>query len=164
MKAIIEQKSNEVNRLVNDLKDATSILVFEYHGVPTKIITSIRKNLHNANAIMYVAKNNIFNRAFKLANINFISEMNGPNAIIISHGDQIVPFKEVNNLIKEYSKVVYKKGIIENSTIIDNNQLSQIASIPNRESLYSMVLSCLQAPIRNFLYGLKAIADTKPQN
>ena len=161
MKAIIQEKINDVETLVNDLKGATSILAFEYHTVPAKEITAVRCELHKNNAKMYVAKNNIFNRAFKLANIS-LNELTGPNAIIIAHGDEIAPFKEVHKLIGNYKQVVYKQGMISNSPVTPE-QLAQIANIPSRTGLYSMLLSCLQGPIRNFLYGLKSVGEKKPQ-
>lgn len=161
MKAIIQEKINDVETLVNDLKGATSILAFEYHTVLAKEITAVRRELHKSNAKMYVAKNNIFNRAFKLANIS-LNELTGPNAIIIAHGDEIAPFKEVHKLIGTYKQVVYKQGMISNYPITPE-QLAQIANIPSRSGLYSMLLSCLQGPIRNFLYGLKSVGEKKPQ-
>ena len=161
MKAIIQEKINDVETLVNDLKGAISILAFEYHTVPAKEITAVRRELHKNNAKMYVAKNNIFNRAFKLANIS-LNELTGPNAIIIAHGDEIAPFKEVHKLIGNYKQVVYKQGMISNSPVAPE-QLAQIANIPSRSGLYSMLLSCLQGPIRNFLYGLKSVGEKKPQ-
>lgn len=162
MKAVIQQKVNDVNAMVEDLKDASCVLAFEYHGVPASLITKTRRILHEAKAKMYVAKNNIYNRAFSAAGIKHFNELSGPNAIIISHGDEIVPFKQIHELIAHNKKVVYKKGII-GSTIIEADKLASLASIPSRDGLYSMLLSCLQAPIRNFLYGIKAVDESKPQ-
>ena len=162
MKAIIQKKINEVEALVNDLKGATSILAFEYHTIPAKTITDLRRELHKNNAKMYVAKNNIFNRAFKLANMTSFTELSGPNAIIIAHGDEIIPFKEIHKLLSNFKQAIYKVGILGKETILPD-QLAQVANIPSRNGLYSMFLSCLQGPIRNFLYGLKSISEKKPQ-
>ena len=52
--------------------------------------------------------------------------------------------------------------MISNSPVTPE-QLAQIANIPSRAGLYSMLLSCLQGPIRNFLYGLKSVGEKKPQ-
>ena len=160
MKAIVEKKINDVNELVNDLQKATSVLAFEYHGVDAKAITAMRKVLHTANAKMYVAKNNIFNRALKLANITQIKELEGPNALIVAQGDEIIPFKQVNDLMKHYNKVVFKQGTI-GTNVVEAAQLAEIASIPSKDGLYSMLLSCLQGSIRNLAYGLKAVSEQK---
>lgn len=162
MKQIIKNKASEVTLLATDLEKATSVLVFEYHGVSAKVITTLRNSLHKANAKMYVSKNNIFNRAFKEANIVNVPEFVGPSAIIISRGDQLTSFKEIYKLLKDGNKLVYKLGLIDTSIILPN-QLSTIASIPSKEGLLSMLLSCLQGPVRNLLYGLTSLSETKQQ-
>ena len=152
MKAIIEKKINDVNSLVNDLQKATSVLAFEYHGVDAKAITAMRRALHKANAKMYVAKNNIFNRALKQANFSQFNELAGPNALIVAQGDEIVPFKQIHELMKAFKQVVFKQAA---------SQLAELASIPSKEGLFSMLLSCLQGSIRNLAYGLKAVSEHK---
>ena len=79
-------------------------------------IAAVRRVLHDSNAKMYVAKNNIFNRAFKLANVP-LAELSGPNAIIVAHGDEVIPFKEIHKLMNTYKQVVYKCGIIGKETV-----------------------------------------------
>ena len=68
----------------------------------------------------------------------------------------MMKFKVVYDAMKNNKAVKYKFGYLENK-IITNEQLPTIAAIPNRDGLYSMVLSCLLAPIKKLLYGLKAI-------
>ncbi|MDR0857107.1 MAG: 50S ribosomal protein L10 [Mycoplasmataceae bacterium] len=160
MKEIITQKAQLSNDLAEDLKKAKSFLVFEYMGLTAKEITSLRKKLHEANAKMYIAKNNIFNRAVKLSGNEGFEEITGPCSIIASFGDEIAPFKEIYDIIKAHSFIKYKDGIIE-SNHIPANRLEALSTMPNREGLYSMLLSCLQASVRNFLYGLKAVGETK---
>ena len=113
MKAIIQKKVNEVESLTNDIKGATSILAFEYHTVPAKNIAAVRRVLHDSNAKMYVAKNNIFNRAFKLANVP-LAELSGPNAIIVAHGDEVIPFKEIHKLMNTVELLVMKPFFLNN--------------------------------------------------
>lgn len=160
MKSVIAKKEADSQSLAEELKGCKSFLVFEYLGLNAKEATALRRRLHEADAKMYVAKNNIFNRALKSAGIDKISDISGPNALIISKGDEILPFKEIDGIIKKYKFIKFKGGIIDNQ-LVDQQSLSQIASIPGREGLYSMLLSCLQAPIRNFLYGIKAVGDQK---
>ena len=40
-------------------------------------------------------------------------------------------------------------------------EVSSIAKLPNKEGLISMLLSCLQAPVRQFACTVKAVADAK---
>ena len=64
--------------------------------------------------------------------------------------------------MKSYKKVVFKGGVI-GKTIVTADQLGVLASIPGREGLLSMLLSVIQAPIRNLACGIKAIGESKQQ-
>jgi large subunit ribosomal protein L10 len=161
MKISTQNKINAVNELSSNLKDATSILIFEYHGVPTSIIAKTRKRLHDAKATIFVAKNNIFNRALKENNLyDKLGELSGPNAMIISHGDEILPFKEVFNLSTEYKLVTYKNGLINND-LIGQDKLKELSSIPSRDALFATLLGCLQFSIKKFLLDCVEISKAK---
>jgi len=160
VKPIIQQKEKDSLQLAENLKKAKSFLVFEYQGLDAKQSTLLRKKLHAANAKMFVAKNNILNRAFAAASINQVSEISGPNALIIGFEDEIAPFKEIAEIIKINKNIKYKIGLIEND-LIKPEQLASLAAIPSREGLYSMLLSCLQASISNLARGIKAVGESK---
>lgn len=162
VKAIIQQKETTSKALAEKISQAKSIIVFEYLGLTAKELTSLRKKLHAVNAKIYVAKNNIYSRAFTIAKIEGFSSMQGPNALLIASGDEVAPFKEIYDIVKTHKFVKYKDGVLE-SNHIAASQLAQIASIPGREGLLSMLLSCLQASIRNLAYGIQAIGEHKPQ-
>lgn len=162
MKTIIQAKEQESKKIAEYLTKAKSILIFEYLGLTAKELTALRKKLHVANAKMYVSKNNIYNRAIGLAKLEGFAPLQGPNAILIAEGDAIVPFKELHEIMETHAFVKYKDGILESNHIAPS-ELAKIASIPGREGLLSMLLSCLQASIRNLAYGIKAVGEHKAQ-
>ena len=45
---------------------------------------------------------------------------------------------------------------------MDEAGVKAIESLPNREGMLSMLLSVLQAPVRNIAYAVKAVAEAKP--
>jgi large subunit ribosomal protein L10 len=160
MKQIIEKKETLSKELAEDLKKAKAIILFEYLGLNAKTLTALRKKLHTANAKMYVQKNNIFRRALALANVEGFGEISGPNALLVAFGDEIAPFKEINEVIKIHNFVKYKNGRLVND-MVSASKLASIANIPGREGLLSMLLSCLQTSIRNLAYGIKAVGEHK---
>jgi large subunit ribosomal protein L10 len=160
VETIIQAKEQESKELAAQLVQAKSIIIFEYLGLTAKELTALRKKLHMGNAKMYVSKNNIYNRAISLAKLEGFSPLQGPNAILIANGDEIIPFKELHEIIKSHNFVKYKDGILE-ARHITPDELTKIASIPGREGLLSMLLSCLQASIRNLAFGIKAIGEHK---
>ncbi|MDR2654119.1 MAG: 50S ribosomal protein L10 [Mycoplasmataceae bacterium] len=160
MKKVIEGKIKSVEELKNEINSAKSIVIFEYLGLTAKKISDLRKTLHNANAKMYVCKNNIFNRAFKDSNNPQITNLKGPTAVIISKGDEIVAFREISELLKEFKFINFKSGILDGS-VVGIDKLQTIASLPNKNGLLSMLLSVLKAGITKFAFALNEVKSTK---
>jgi len=158
-KAIIEQKAKATDEFAGKIKVAKSFLVFQYLGLTVKELTDMRAKLHKEGASIEIVKNNVLNRSLKANNIN-VDAIKGPSAVILCNGDEICSFKAISEIMKKKNFVNFKFGYLENQ-IIKPDQLAQIASIPGRNGLYSMLLSCLTAGIRNFLYGLNAVGKTK---
>ena len=87
---------------------------------------------------MKVIKNSILSRAAKKAGLEGMDEVfTGPTAVAFSNEDG---------------------GIIEGK-VSSLEEITALAKLPNREGLLSMLLSVLQAPVRNVAYAVKAVAD-----
>lgn len=155
-KKIIELKIEKTANCVEKIKKAKSFLIFEYFGLDVKKMTKMRTKIHEKKASISIIKNNILNRALNEAKIENVPEMVGPNAVMFCNDDEIIGFKTIYEVMKDNKKVKYKFGYLENK-IVTNEQLPVIASIPSKDGLYSMILSCLLGPIKKLLYGLKAI-------
>ena len=161
MKAIIEKKQNEVNEVAELIDNSKSFIIFEYQGLNAFLITNLRKEIVKNEGKLKVLKNSILDRAFVKQSINeFKDNLVGPNAIAFSFGDEISVFKSIVGIAKNHDFIKIKGGFF-NSKFVDVNEIKTIASIPGREGLYSMLLSCFTFPIRSVLYALKAIVDTK---
>ena len=63
-------------------------------------------------------------------------------------------------MLKEAKALEIKGGIIEGK-VSSLEEITALAKLPNREGLLSMLLSVLQAPIRNVAYAVKAVAEKK---
>ncbi len=48
--------------------------------------------------------------------------------------------------------------------LTSKDEIKELASIPGREGLLSMLVSVLQAPIRDFAYAVKAVAESKDED
>lgn len=159
----IQAKQDFVQTIANELKQAKSFIVFEYSGLTAKNITDLRFTLNKSGSKLRILKNNILKRAIELANIQgFDGMIVGPNAIAMAFEDEINPIKSVNDVATDFEVVKIKGAYLENN-FADINKVKQIASIPSRDGLYSMFLSCLQSPIRSFLYAVKAVSETKSE-
>jgi large subunit ribosomal protein L10 len=159
-KEILATKKKQITEIASILKDAKSFLFFDYLGLSAKKMTAVRRQLHALGGKIYIEKNNIFNRALEENKIKDFDELVGPSALICSCDDEIAPFKAVYELSKEFNFVKFKGGFLENK-FVASEQIKDIATLPSRDELYSMFLSVLQGPIRNFLYALKGLEGSK---
>lgn len=160
MKKIIEYKDNLSSEISEKIKSAKSFIVFEYSGLTAKEMTTLRKTLFKTHSNVMVLKNNILRRALDKADIKDFGELVGPNAIAWGNEDEMAPLKEVFNLTKDHDFMKIKGSYLEGK-FLDEEKTKSIASLPGREGLYSMFLSCLTGPIRGVLYALKAVEEKK---
>ena len=160
MRKIIQYKDKLTNEVSEKLQNSKSFIIFKYSGLTAQEITELRKKLLPSGSKVAIYKNNILQRALEKAKIKGFETLKGPNAIAWSTEDEIAPLKEIYELSKTHDFLEIKGSYLEN-TFLDVQKTTSIASLPNREGLYGMFLSCLTAPIRSVLYALKAVADTK---
>ncbi|VUX19300.1 50S ribosomal protein L10 [Streptococcus pasteurianus] len=87
----------------------------------------------------------------------------GPSAVAFSNEDVVAPAKIINDFAKDAEALEIKGGAIEGS-VSSKEEILALATLPNREGLLSMLLSVLQAPVRNVALAVKAVADNKEDN
>lgn len=160
---ILQQKQELVNLIADKIEKAGSTVVVEYRGLTVKEVTELRKTLREEGCEMVVFKNSMTQRAVeKLGYNDLLQSLTGPNAIAVSN-DEIAASRVLSKFAKKHDKLVIKAGIVENK-VIDATEIAQLASLPNKEGMLSMLLSCLQSPISSFARATKAIADAKEAN
>ncbi|MBQ9036745.1 MAG: 50S ribosomal protein L10 [Erysipelotrichaceae bacterium] len=160
---ILQQKQELVNLIADKIEKAGSTVVVEYRGLTVKEVTELRKTLREEGCEMVVFKNSMTQRAVeKLGYNDLLQSLTGPNAIAVSN-DEIAASRVLSKFAKKHDKLVIKAGIVENK-VIDAAEIAQLASLPNKEGMLSMLLSCLQSPISSFARATKAIADAKEAN
>ena len=158
-KAIIEQKETLVNEVSEEMKNSASTVVVEYRGLTVEKISQLRRELRKQDATMKVYKNSIVSRAANLVGYSELDEeLTGPNAIVFSKTDSTGAAKLLTKFAKRNEELVVKGGIVEGK-YVDAKGMKVVATLPNKEGMLSMLLGCLQAPIRNFACAVKAVAD-----
>ncbi|MBQ0139402.1 MAG: 50S ribosomal protein L10, partial [Kurthia sp.] len=142
---------------------AASVVVVDYRGLTVAQVTELRKQLREAGVEFKVYKNTLTRRAAESVGFEGINEfLTGPNAIAFSNEDVVAPAKIINDFAKKNEALEIKAGIIE-GTIASVEDVKALAELPSREGLLSMLLSVLQAPVRNFALATKAVAEQKEE-
>ncbi len=163
MSSAIELKKQIVEEITDKLKSSVSTIVVDYRGLNVSEITELRKQLREAGVEFKVYKNTLTRRAAEAAELEGLNEyLTGPNAIAFSKEDVVAPAKIIHEFAKKNEALEIKAGVIEGN-LATVEDVKALAELPSREGLLSMLLSVLQAPIRNFALVAKAVAEQKEE-
>lgn len=163
MSSVLEQKKQLVDEITGKFKNSVSTVVVDYRGLNVAEVTELRKQLREAGVEFKVYKNSLTRRAAEAAELNGLADvLTGPNAVAFSTDDVIAPAKILNDFAKKHEALEIKAGVIEGN-VSSVEEIKALAELPSREGLLSMLLSVLQAPIRNFALAAKAVADQKEE-
>lgn len=161
MSRAIEAKKVRVEEITEKFQTAATAVVVDYRGLSVSQVTELRKQLREAGVEFKVYKNTMTRRAVEVAGLEGLNEsLTGPNAIAFSTEDVVAPAKILNDFAKKNEHLEIKAGVIE-GTIATAEDIKALAELPSREGLLSMLLSVLQAPMRNFAVVTKAVAEQK---
>lgn len=159
MSSVIELKKQIVDEITDKLKNSVSTVVVDYRGLSVAEVTELRE----AGVEFKVYKNSMVRRAADAAELSDLNAaLTGPNAIAFSTEDVVAPAKILNDFAKKHEALELKAGVIEGN-VATADEIKALADLPSREGLLSMLLSVLQAPIRNFALVTKAVAEQKEE-
>ncbi len=162
-KEIIAKKAAIVEEVVEKFEKASSVVVVDYRGLTVEEVTNLRKELREAGVEMRVIKNTYLKRAADKAGYEGLDEtFSGPTAVAFA--DEVTaPARILSKFAEDHEALEIKGGMIEGK-VVSLEEIHALAKLPNREGMLSMLLSVLQAPVRNFAYAVKAVADSKEED
>ncbi|NGM85385.1 50S ribosomal protein L10 [Paenibacillus sp. 7124] len=161
---VIEAKQEAVDVVTGKLQNSITTVVADYRGLNVAQVTELRKQLREAGVEFQVLKNTLLRRATAAAELSELDEvLTGPTAIAFSENDAVAPAKILNDFAKKNDALKLKGGVVEGK-VVNEAQIKALAELPSREGLLSMLLSVLQAPMRNFALAVKAVADKEEQS
>ncbi|HLR71918.1 MAG TPA: 50S ribosomal protein L10 [Pseudogracilibacillus sp.] len=161
--ATIDAKKQVVKEITEKFNESQSSVLVDYRGLDVAEITALRKELRDNNVDYKVYKNTLARRAVADTDLSDLEEtLVGPTAIAFGKDDVIAPAKILHEFSKKHEALEIKGGVIE-GRVATLDEIKELSTLPDYEGLVSMLLSVLQAPIRNLAYATKAIADEKEE-
>ncbi|HGA4129943.1 TPA: 50S ribosomal protein L10 [Streptococcus agalactiae] len=157
--AIIAKKAEQVELIAEKMKAAASIVVVDSRGLTVEQDTNLRRSLRESDVEFKVIKNSILIRAAEKAGLEDLKELFvGPSAVAFSNEDVIAPAKVISDFAKDAEALEIKGGSVDGK-FTSVEEINALAKLPNKEGMLSMLLSVLQAPVRNVAYAVKAVAE-----
>ena len=158
---IIEQKKNEVAKLAEEMKAAKIVLLTEYRGITVDADTKLRRDLRSSNTNYRIIKNNITRRALAEAGIEGLEEqLVGPVAVVMNNEDYLEAAKTIYSFTKDNDYYKIKGGVIEGK-VMSAEEIIEIAKLPSRDTLLSMLAGALLGNITKLAIGLDQVRIKK---
>lgn len=158
---IREEKAALVEEIAGKLAQSKSAVVTDYRGLTVAEVTELRKQLREAGIEYRVLKNTLTRLATAKSSMTDLDVyLKGPSAIAFGIEDAVTPAKILNGFANKVKTLEIKGGIVEGK-LVDAEGIKELANLPSREGLLSMLLSVLQAPLRNLAYATKQVAEQK---
>lgn len=160
-------KKEVVAELVEKIKKAQSVVFVDYQGIKVNEETALRKQMRESGAEYLVAKNRLFKIALKESGVedSFDEVLEGTTAFAFGYADPVAPAKAVFDLAKAKAKAkqdVFKiKGGYLTGKKVSIAEVEELAKLPSRDQLLSMLLNSMLGPVRKLAYATVAIADKK---
>ncbi len=158
-----EEKAKLVQGIADKFSASKSTIATDYRGLNVAELTELRKQLREAGIEYRVLKNTMSRRALEQLGISGFDEyLTGPTALAFGQEDPVAPAKILNDFSKRHKALELKGGIVE-GRVVDGAEVVNLAGLPSREGLLSMLLSVLQAPMRNLAYAVKQVSEQKSE-
>ncbi|CAM3585476.1 50S ribosomal protein L10 [Marinicrinis lubricantis] len=156
---VLEQKQQKVSEVSEKLRDSASTVIADYRGLNVAQVTELRKTLREAGVEFEVLKNTLMRRATAETELTDLDEhLTGPTAVAFSKEDAVAAAKILSQFAKKNEHLKIKAGVVEGK-VVSESEIKALADLPSREGLLSMLLSVLQAPVRNFALAVKAVSE-----
>lgn len=158
--ATIQRKVEQVAAVTDKFKSSGSAIFVDYLGLSVEQVTTLRNQLYAQGCELKVIKNNIIKRAAdEVGYVGLENVFSGPSAVAFGKGDTNVS-KIIYDFAKKNNQLEVKAGVVEGK-VMNAQDLKVYSTLPNKDGMLSMLLSVLQAPIRNIALAVKAVAEQK---
>ena len=155
---VLQEKQAFVDQLTEKLNGATTGVIVNYSGITVADDTTLRRQLREAGVEYTVVKNTLLKRAAEAANLNGLDDaLHGTTALAIC--DDYTAAAKVLSKYAEGSKTFKIKAGFMDGEVIGADKVEELAKLPSKEGLLSMLLSVLNGPIRGLAVGLNAIVE-----
>ena len=134
---ILAKKQEVIDEIKDKINNSNGVVLFDYRGLTDAEAKELRRSLRNSGSDYKVYKNTLMARALNDLNIDLADNLTGPSALAYST-DQIAPIKILTDFAKKHPAVILKVGIVDNE-VTDKGKLANLATIPSRDGLLTML-------------------------
>ena len=156
---VLSEKQAIVEALTQRLKAANSGVLVDYKGITVDEDTVLRTEMRKSGIEYTVIKNTLARFAINNVGFNELDDvLNGTTSLATTEGDPIAPFRILNDYSKKMNERFNIKAAFMEGKILSDGEIKELASLPSKEALVSVVLGTMLAPITSLAVVLDQIA------
>lgn len=151
------QKAKQIEELKEKFERAVGIVQAEYRGLGAATMDKLRAELRRGNVELKVIKNRLARIAAKGTNAEKLSEnFKGPISLAFGYDNPVAPAKILAEFAKKEKQFLIVGGMAEGECY-NGEQMRKIGSLPDKNTLLSMMLRTMQGPATNFVSVLDGV-------
>ena len=149
-----KKKQEVINEFKDKFNSSKSMIVIDARGLTALEYDELRNLLRISGSIMKTYKNTLARRGLNELNINIDEYLEGPSTFTF---DEISAIKALDSFKIKHKALEFKVGIVDGN-ITDTTKLSQLASIPSREGLLTMLAGGMIQTVKDLSIALDLYA------
>ena len=151
------KKIEQVEKLGQELKKVSSLVIATYSKLTVAQDFELRKTLRNSGAKYRVVKNTLAQRAAKgTAAEEALKDLSGVTSIAYTEGDPVALAKAVSKYAKDNPEFTFKAGVVE-GRVISIKEIQALATMPSKEEIHSKLLFLISAPAQRLVTVMNAV-------
>ena len=159
---ILAKKQEIIDEIKGKVNDSSSVVIFTYKGLTDEDAKKLRKALKENGSDYKVYKNTLMARAFNDLKIDLSEHLTGSSALAYGT-DSVAPIKTIADFAKKHDVVTLKVGIVDGE-LTDSSKLAELATIPSREGLLTMLAAGMMGIPKDLSICLDLYAKQKEEN
>jgi large subunit ribosomal protein L10 len=151
------KKKEQVDKLSNDLKNVSNVVVATYTKMTVAQDFELRKALRGAGAKYQVVKNTLAEKAAKGTKVEgALKDLAGVTSIAYTTGDPVAMAKALTKYAKDTPEFTFKVGVVE-GRVINIKEIEALATMPSKEELLAKLLFLINAPAQRLATAINAV-------
>ena len=151
------KKSRQVEKLGEDLKNVSSLIVTTYSKLTVAQDYELRKTLRSSGAKYKVVKNTLAERAAKGTKVEAaLKELAGVTSVAYTQGDPVALAKALSKYARDHPEFTFKAGIVE-GRVVSIKEIETLATMPSKEEIMSKLLFLINAPAQRLVTVMNAV-------
>jgi large subunit ribosomal protein L10 len=151
------KKQEQVEKLSQDLKNISNVVVATYTRLTVTQDYELRKALRGVGARYQVVKNTLAEKAAKGTRVEgALKDLAGVTSIAYTTGDPIAMAKALTKYAKDTPEFTFKVGVVE-GRVVSIKEIESLATMPSKEELMSKLLFLINAPAQRLATAVNAV-------